>query len=114
QELVTMIVTWNTDSPNYVSQQAIIQAASPALADYINNLYVGTVPINVYEMETIFLKAVKNIVASENITTLLFDIAFNGITYSPAPGTGIIPGDPNSYFYTTTNNIIIQQIGQQA
>jgi Ubiquitin-activating enzyme E1 FCCH domain len=114
QELVTMIVTWNTDSPNYVSQQAIIQAASPALADYINSLYVGTVPINIYEMEAIFLKSVKNIVASENITTLLFDIAFNGITYSPAPGTGIIPGDPNSYFYTTTDNIVVQQVGQQA
>jgi hypothetical protein len=114
QELVTMNVWWQTDSPNYVSQQAISQAASPAITDYINSLYVGITPINVYEMQSIFLKAVKNIVASENITVLKFDVYFGGISYAPQPGTGIIPGDPNSYFYTTTDNIIVQQIGQSS
>jgi hypothetical protein len=63
-------------------------------------------------MQSIFLKAVKNIVASENITVLKFDVSFGGISYAPQPGTGIIPGDPNSYFYTTTDNVVVQQIGQ--
>jgi Ubiquitin-activating enzyme E1 FCCH domain len=114
QQLVTMVVSWNTDSPNYVSAQAISQAASPALTEYINSLYVGTSPINVYEMEAIFLYAVRNVVASENVTVLKFDIMFDNISYAPDPGTGIITGDPFSYFATTTDNVVIQQIGQQA
>jgi hypothetical protein len=113
QELVTMNVWWQTDSPNYVSQSAMSQAAAPKIAEYVNSLYVGITPINVYEMQSIFLIAVRNIVASENITVLKFDVAFNDISYAPEPNTGIIPGDPNSYFYTTADNIIVQQIGQQ-
>jgi hypothetical protein len=112
QELVTMNVWWNTDSPNYVSQNAMSQAAAPALMNYINGLYVGVAPINVYEMQAIFLDAVKQIVLAENITSLQFDIVFDGVSYSPAPGTGVVQGDPNSYFYTTTDNILVQQIGQ--
>jgi hypothetical protein len=114
QQLVTMVVSWNTDSPNYVSQSAMSQAASPALADYVNSLYVGSSPLNVYEMEAIFLYSVRNIVASENITTLKFDISFDNISYAPDPGTGIVTGDPFSYFYATTDTVVIQQIGQQA
>jgi hypothetical protein len=82
------------------------------LMNYINGLYVGVAPINVYEMQAIFLDAVKQIVLAENITSLQFDIVFDGVSYSPAPGTGVVAGDPNSYFYTTTDNILVQQIGQ--
>jgi hypothetical protein len=112
QETVSMNVWWQTDSPNYVSQTAISQAAAPVIADYVNSLYVGITPINIYEMQSLFLRAVRNIVASENITILKFDVYFNDVSYAPEPNTGIIPGDPNSYFYTTSDSIVIQQIGQ--
>lgn len=105
QQLVTMVVTWNTDYPNYVPEQAVSQAAIPALVDYINSLYVGISPLNIYDMQSIFIESVKNIVPSENITVLSFIVSFDGIGHLPEPGTGIVPGDPNSYFYTTSTNI---------
>jgi hypothetical protein len=109
QQLVTMVVIWNTNSPNYVSPQAISQAAVPALVDYINSLYVGSQPINIYEMTNVFVEAVANVVASENITLLNFEVSFDGVGQPPVPDTGIIPGDPFSYFYTTNNNILVNQ-----
>jgi hypothetical protein len=109
QELVTMVVIWDTDSPNYVSPQGMAQAATPALVDYINSLYVGSQPINIYEMESLFLEAVANVVASENITVLNFEVSFSGKGQAPLPNTGVIPGDPFSYFYTTTTNVIVLQ-----
>jgi hypothetical protein len=109
QELVTMVVIWDTDSPNYVSPQGMAQAAIPALVAYINGLYVGAQPINIYEMESIFLEAVANVVASENITVLNFQVSFSGIGQAPLPGTGVIPGDPFSYFFTTNTNVVVLQ-----
>jgi hypothetical protein len=109
QQLVTMVVTWQTDSPNYISAQSMAQLANPALVDYINNLYVGVTPLNIYEMQSIFLRSCRNIVDAENIVFLDFTVAFDGVGQSVAPGSGVIIGDPNSYFYTTTNNISIVQ-----
>jgi hypothetical protein len=109
QELVTMVVIWDTNSPNYVSPQAIAQTATPVLVNYINSLYVGTTPINIYEMQSLFLEAVNDIVPRENITVLDFQVSFEGYGQVPDPGTGVIAGDPFSYFYTTTDNIVVLQ-----
>jgi Baseplate J-like protein len=109
QQLVTMVVTWNSDSVNYISPQAMSQAAAPALVDYINNLYVGTFPLNIFEMQAIFLESIPAIVAPENITVLTFAVSFDGNGQTPLPGTGIIPGDPYSYFATTLNNVTVVQ-----
>jgi hypothetical protein len=111
QQLVTIVVTWNTDSPNYVSPDAVQQAAAPALADYINSLYVGISPINIYNMEAVFMNSVVNILPAENVTQLNFAIDFDNAGQLPTPGTGVIYGDPNSYFYTTTTNISVVQAG---
>jgi Ubiquitin-activating enzyme E1 FCCH domain/Baseplate J-like protein len=111
QQLVTMVVTWNTDSPNYVSPDAVQQAAAPALADYINSLYVGVAPINIYNMEAVFINATVNVLPAENVTVLQFSVDFDGAGHLPTPGTGVIYGDPNSYFYTTVDNISIVQQG---
>jgi len=110
QQLVTMVVLWDTNSPNYVSPQAIAQAATPALVNYVNSLFVGISPLNIYDMTAVFLDAIKDILASENVTVLNFQVAFDGVGQPPTPDTGIIPGDPFSYFYTTTNNIIVNSI----
>lgn len=109
QELVTMVVTWNTDSPNYVSPDAVSQAAVPALVDYINSLYVGTSPINIVNMEAVFINAIIDIVNGENITALDFAVDFGGTGHLPTPGTKVIYGDPNSYFYTTSVNVTVVQ-----
>ena len=112
QQLVTMNVFWNTDYQNYVSPQGISQAAVPALVDYINSLYVGISPLNIYDMQSIFIDSIKNIVPSENVTVIDFTVSFDGIGQLPENGTGVIRGDPYSYFYTTTSNVFVNQINQ--
>jgi hypothetical protein len=104
-----MTVIWNTNSPNYVSAQAIAQTAAPALADYINNLYVGISPINIYDMTRIFIDAVDPIVNGEYIDVLRFIVNFDGSGHVVEPGTGVIYGDPNSYFETSANDISVVQ-----
>jgi hypothetical protein len=111
QQLVTLVVTWNTDSPNYVSPDAVQQAAAPALADYINSLYVGVAPINIYNMEAVFINSTVDVLPSENVTVLQFSVDWDNSSHLPEPGTGVLYGDPNSYFYTTVDNIIVVQQG---
>jgi hypothetical protein len=109
QQYTNVVVIWNTDSPNYVSPQAIAQAAGPAIVDYINSLYVGISPINTFDMITAFMEAIVNIVPRENITVLDFTVSFDGSQQFPEPGTGVIYGDPNSYFYTDITQIEVVQ-----
>jgi hypothetical protein len=109
QELVSMTVVWITDSPNYVSPDAIAQAAVSAIIDYINSLPAGTTPINLNVLNKVFLDAVSMLVVGEFIIDLEWSISINGIPQSPAGGTQAIFGDPYSYFYT--ENSLIQILG---
>jgi hypothetical protein len=110
-ESVFIEVIWQTDSPNYVSPSAIAALAGPALRDYINSLPVGVAPINIYDMTSIFLQSTANTVASEAITVLTFEVSIDGMPVSPSPGTGVIYGDPNSYFLTDLSQIVFSEGG---
>jgi hypothetical protein len=115
QETVTMVVTWASDSPNYVSQVAMSQAAVPALTQYINSLPAGTTPINLNVLTEVFLDSIDTIVPPESIISLIFNISIDGIGVLAAPGTQVIYGDPFSYFYTSEDGtgIVVQEFGQQ-
>ena len=110
QQLVTMSVTWNTNSLNYVSPAAVAQLAQPALVSYINNLAVGQ-PINVDVMIYTFQTAVASLLQTQLIDRLVFSVSINGVGASPASGTCIISGDPESYFETNAagTGIVITQ-----
>jgi Baseplate J-like protein len=110
-ETVFIEVIWQTDSPNYVSPSAIASLAGPALQDYINSLPVGTAPINIYDMTSIFLQSTGNAVSAESITVLDFQVSIDGIGAAPSPGTGVIYGDPNSYFLTDLSKIVFSEGG---
>jgi hypothetical protein len=62
-------------------------------------------------MTSIFLQAVTNAVAAEAITVLDFQVSIDGIGAAPAPGTGVIYGDPNSYFLTDLSKIVFSEGG---
>jgi hypothetical protein len=109
QERVTLTVIWQTDSPNYISAVAIATVAAPALQDYINNLPVGTTPINIYDMTAIFVDSVSGILPAEAITVLDFIVGIDGVGIAPLPGTGVIYGDPNSYFSIESPDITITE-----
>ena len=108
QQLVDISVTWNTTSPNLVPPAAVAQLGSPALVDYVMNVVVGQ-PMNLYEMQTAFQEAVASLVPPEQLTRMVFAVSINGVGVSPIAGTGIIEGDPESYFYTDSTRIDITQ-----
>lgn len=105
---VTMTVTWNTSSLNFVSDAAIAQLAAPALADYVNTVPV-TAPLNLFQMQSAFEVAVASVLAPELLSRLVFTVSINGVGTVPDAGTGLFEGDPESYFVTTTADIIVSR-----
>lgn len=108
QQSVTINLTWNTSSTNIVSPTAMAQAGTPALIDYINSIYVGQ-PINLFELQNAFQIATAAIIPTALLTRMIFAVEINGVSVPAESGTGIIPGDPESYFYTDSTMIIIVQ-----
>lgn len=105
QELVNIVLTWTTDSINYVSVTAMAQAAVPVIVDYINSLPCGTTPINLNVLTSLFLDAVKDILQGELIIDVDYDVSIDDVGVSVVPGTQVIYGDPNSYFYTENSRV---------
>ena len=108
QQSVTVTLTWNTTLPNFVSATAVAQTGAPAIAAYINSIVVGQ-PINVFQMQAAFVASVAGILSSTDITRMVFNVSINGVATIPIAGTEIIPGDPESYFLSTSSSITIVQ-----
>lgn len=108
QQVVTVAVTWNTTLPSFTAGTSVNQLAAPALQSYINSVYVGQ-PLNLLEMTAVFQDAVSSVIAAANITTLQFAVTINGVSVSPAAGTGIIAGDSESYFSASATAITVAQ-----
>lgn len=108
QQSVSITATWGTTATNFVSSAGIAQAASAALVDYVNSLPVG-VPINQFELITVFQAAVASILPPQLLTRLLFSVSINNVATPPLSGTGIIQGDPESYFLTNSTLISVIQ-----
>lgn len=108
QQSVSISVLWNTSATNFVSSAAVAQLANPALVDYVNTIPVG-VPINLFELQTVFQEAVASILPPQLLTRMVFTVSINGIGTTPSAGTGIIAGDPESYFLTSSTQITIAQ-----
>jgi len=108
QQTVAISVTWNTSSLNYVSPAAVAQLAVPALVAYVNTLPVG-VPMNLFVMQSIFAGSIASLLPAQLLTVMEFAVSINGVGTSPISDTGIIPGDPESYFLTNTSLIAVAQ-----
>lgn len=110
QQLVTMSLTWNTSATNFISSAAVAQLGNPALVNYVNSLPVG-VPMNLFDLQDTFKAAIASVVPGPLLTRMVFSVSINGVGVSPQTGTGIIAGDPESYFFTDTSGtgIIIAQ-----
>jgi hypothetical protein len=108
QQTVTMTVTWNTTSPNFVSPAAVSQLAVPALVAYVNAVSVGQ-PMNLFELQATFQQAVESILPGPLLTRMVFAVSINGVGVSPSAGTGIIAGDPESYFFATSAGVVVTQ-----
>jgi hypothetical protein len=107
QETVDIVVIWRTDSPNFVSADAMAQAAQPEIIDYINSLPAGQTPININVLNKVFLDAVANILVGEYIIDIEWTISINGVGRVPSSGTQAIFGDPYSYFFTQNSQVSV-------
>lgn len=107
-QTVTMTVTWNTTSSSIIAPATVASAAGPAIVAYVNGLPVGQ-PINLFELQATFQAAVANLIPLAVLTRLVFNVAINGLGVLPTAGTGIIAGDPESYFSTSTSALSIVQ-----
>ena len=107
-QTVTVGLVWNTSSLNYVSPSAVAQLGNPAIVSYINSIYVGQ-PINVFELQNVFQIAIASIVPPTLLSRMIFTVSINGIVTAPTSGTGLIYGDPESYFETATTLVTITQ-----
>jgi hypothetical protein len=108
EQQVAITVTWNTTSTNSVSPAAISQLANPALVAYVNSVYAGQ-PMNLFELQTTFQAAIASALPPQLLTRMVFAVSINGIGVSPESGTGIIAGDPSSYFFTNSTLITVSQ-----
>jgi hypothetical protein len=108
QQTVSISLLWNTTSPFAVSSAAVNQLGTPALVDYVNALPTG-VPMNLFELQDAFKEAVSTLVPPQLLTRMAFSVSINGIGTAPSAGTGIIAGDPESYFNTLSTLISINQ-----
>ena len=91
-----------------MSAAAVAQLANAALVSYINNIPAGQA-INIYQMQSIFAASVSTILAPELLTQLDFLVTIDGVSVFPVTGTGVVSGDPESYFETQTSLITITQ-----
>lgn len=108
EQIVELVVTWNTISTNLISQSAISQLATPAIVNYINSIPVGQ-PINIFVLNTTFQIAVASLIPAQQLTRLVWSISINGIGSPPLTGTGEIVGDPESFFFTSAANVNVNQ-----
>jgi hypothetical protein len=103
---VSMLITWNTTLTYFTLDSSVSKQASIALTEYINTLHVGY-SMNLFEMQSIFQNSVANLIPKKFLSRLVFQVYINSLLTPVDSGTGLITGDPESYFETATNLITI-------
>jgi len=107
-QIVNVALTWNTISTSFVSPTSVAAAGIPAIVSYINSITVGQ-PINIFELQAVFQAAVVNLVPTPLLSKISFAVEINGVSVSPESGTGLIYGDPQSFFETTSAYVTVVQ-----
>jgi hypothetical protein len=107
-QTVTVALTWNTISTNFISPTSVAAAGIPAIVNYINSITVGQ-PINIFELQSVFQVAVINLIPTPLLSKISFAVQINGVSVSPESGTGLIYGDPESFFETSSATVTVIQ-----
>jgi len=108
QQTVTVALTWNTISTSFVSPTSVAAAGIPAIVSYINSIAVGQ-PINVYELQAVFQIAVIDLIPTQLLSKISFAVQINSVSVSPSADTGLIYGDSESFFETSSAYVTVIQ-----
>jgi hypothetical protein len=103
---VNVGLTWNTISPNVISNTTVSALGAAALVEYVNSIPVGS-PINLFELQNVFQESISSILPPYLLTRMVFTVQINGVVTNPSAGTGAIYGDAESYFLTDVTKINI-------
>lgn len=104
---VAINLTWNTATA-FASAPVFNQLAQGAIVNYINSVPVGA-PINILAMQEAVQAAVISLMPISQLARMIWTVDINGIPTSPTSGTYLVEGDPESYFVTTTADVIVAQ-----
>ena len=106
RQIVSVTIQWGTLAPNFVNSAAVAQLGARAVSLYVNQIPVG-LPINVYDLQRVFLDAVSSVIDPQLVSTLIFSISIDGVGVAPQVGTGLVIGDPESYLATPDDASLI-------
>lgn len=107
---VRAFIEWNTVGNTYVDPTAMQLAAQKPVSDYINDIATGQ-PINIYQIQDIFLESVKGLVPASMVSLIDVKIGINGVLAEPEPETNLVYGDTYGYFTTSPSQIEITKYG---
>lgn len=105
---VVVDLTWNTSSTNSVSATSMQSLGAAAIAAYINGIQAGQ-PINLFEVQNAFQIATASVLPTALLSRMVFAVYIDGYLVAPTSGTGLVVGDPESYFLTAASSINIVQ-----
>lgn len=105
---VLVLVTWNTASASYVDPTAVSQAVQKPVSDYVNGIAVGQ-PINVYEIQEIFLNSVAGLIPRSMVSLIDIQVGINGTIVPPVANTSLIYGDTYGYFSTSPSQVQVNK-----
>lgn len=106
-QTVGVALTWNTATP-FASGVVFDQLAQTAIINYINAIPVGA-PINIFAMQEAVQVAVADLVPLSQLSRMIWNVTINGYATPPISGTGLIEGDPESYFTTNSGSVTVVQ-----
>lgn len=107
---VAVFITWNTASTNYIDPTGISKAVQQPVADYINFIAVGQ-PINILQIQEIFLEAVQGLVHPSLISMINIQVGINGMIVPPDADSTLVYGDTYGYFSTVAGQITVEKYG---
>ena len=105
---VSIGLTWNTIATTAVSATSMATLGAVGLVNYVNSIATGQ-PMNLFELQNAFQLATASVLPTTLLTRMVFAVTIDGVSVSPAAGTGVIAGDPQSYFLTNATLITITQ-----
>ncbi|HHV6210770.1 TPA: baseplate J/gp47 family protein, partial [Salmonella enterica] len=109
----TIMITWNTASTTYIDPDGIAKAVQQNIAGYINAIAVGQ-PINIFEVQDIFLSSVSGLVAPSLVSMIDIQVGINGKIVPPAADSSLVYGDTYAYFSTSSSQIQVKQYGSSS
>lgn len=107
-QTVLITMTWNTTATNIIDATAVQTLGAPAIAAYVNAIQVGQ-PINIFQLEDAFKASIANLVPPALVTRMVVQVTINGVITAATSGTGIVVGDPESYFVCLSTGVTIVQ-----